>query len=306
MKEASFSGDRIELLQTFVRIVESGNLSAAAQRMDTTQPTVSRRLQALERLFGVRLMRRSTHALTLTPDGQRCYALSQALLGEWQALDEELRGAEAAPTGTLRVLVPHALGQEQLVAPLARYLETFPEVDVEWLLQDRRPDFAAEGIDCAIQVGTVDDPGLVAIPLFDLPRIVVGAPSLVAGRDLPADASQLQDWPWLALHTFYRDRVEMRRIADGAGAVFPIRPRLRTDSLYALRHAALAGLGVGIVSAWLVQGDLAAGRLVHLVPQWQALPLPVHLVYPYIRHPPARLRRFIEVVKAAGLGAPPG
>ena len=81
MKEAPIALDRIELLQTFVRIVESGSLSAAAQRLDTTQPTVSRRLQALERHFGVRLLRRSTHAATLTPDGERCLAMARSLIG---------------------------------------------------------------------------------------------------------------------------------------------------------------------------------------------------------------------------------
>ncbi|RYZ05433.1 MAG: LysR family transcriptional regulator [Comamonadaceae bacterium] len=298
MKEPTFATDRIELLQTFVRIVESGSLSAAALRMDTTQPTVSRRLQALERLFGVRLLQRSTHAVKLTADGERCFALSRSLLDEWQAMEEDLRGTRDAPTGTLRVLVPHAFGQAQLVAPLARYLDAYPEVRVEWLLHDRRPDFIAEGIDCAIQVGAVDDPSVVAVPLFEVPRIVIGAPALLAGREAVRDARDLQAFPWLAFQTFYRDRVVLNRARDGATEAFTIQPRLSTDSLYALRSAALAGLGVGIVSAWLVEDDLRAQRLVHLAPDWAAAPLPVHAVYPYARYYPARLRRFLEVIRA--------
>jgi DNA-binding transcriptional LysR family regulator len=300
MKEPTFPGDRIELLQTFVRIVESGSLSAAAERLDTTQPTVSRRLQALERLFGVRLLQRSTHAAKLTTDGERCFALARSLVDEWQAMQEDLRGSRDAPSGLLRVLVPHAFGQGVLVEPLARYLRDFPEMQVEWLLHDRRPDFVAEGIDCAIQVGAIDDPTVVAVPLFEVPRIVVGAPALLAGRSTPREPSDLQALPWLALQTYYRDQVVLRR--DGEARTFPIRPRLLTDSLFALRSAALAGLGIGIASAWMVEEDLRAGTLLHLAKAWAAPPLPVSLVYPYARFYPARLRRFLEAVRQA---APP-
>lgn len=300
MNETRPAIDRMELLQTFVRIVESGSLSAAAERLDTTQPTVSRRLQALERHFGVRLLRRSTHAATLTPDGERCLAMARSLIDEWDAMQEELRGSRRSASGTLKVLVPHALGQEQLVAPLAQYLRAHPEVRVEWLLADRQADFVAEGIDCAIQVGEVRDPNVVAVPLFELPRIVIGAPALLGHHKAPRTPEQLRELPWLALQTYYRDRVVLHPLGGGAAQRFDIRPRLRTDSLYALRSAVLAGLGVAVVSAWLVTEDLREGRLVHLVPDWRAEPLPVQLVYPPARFQAARLRRFLEIVKAHG------
>jgi DNA-binding transcriptional LysR family regulator len=138
----------------------------------------------------------------------------------------------------------------------------------------------------------------VAVPLFQVPRIVIGAPELLAGRKALRRPAALQELPWLALQTYYRDRVVLHK--GRQSEAFPIRPRFSTDSLYALRSAALAGLGVGIVSAWLVEEDLRAKRLVHLVPQWSAPPLPVHLVYPHARFYPARLRRFLELVKEYG------
>jgi DNA-binding transcriptional LysR family regulator len=300
MNETAFAGDRIELLQTFVRIVESGSLSAAALLLNTTQPTISRRLQTLERHFGVRLLQRSTHAINLTPDGERCLVMARSLIDAWQSMQEDLRGSRHAPSGTLKVLMPHALGQSQLVEPLAAYLRAYPDMQVEWLLHDRRLDFAAEGIDCAVQVGDIADPTVVVVPLFPLPRIVVASPALLGRRRPPRSPEGLHELPWLALQTFYRDRVELHRTDGSDLHSFDIRPRLRTDSLYALRSAALAGLGVGIVSAWLVADDLKSGRLVQLVPAWAAQPLPVQLIYPYARFYPARLRRFLEVVKAYG------
>ncbi len=294
---AAASSDRIDLMQTFVHIVEAGSLSAAAVQMGATQPTVSRRLQALERLLGVRLLSRSTHGMKLTEDGAHCFDRAKELLANWHAFEADLRGVGDEPEGTLRVIAPHAFGQQLLVGPLADYLRRYPQVSVEWLLHDRRPDFIAEGIDCAIQVGDVIDPGVVAIKLSEVPRIVVAAPSVLAGIPMPRHASELATLPWLALRTFYRTEIQLAHSPSGEVCRVPMRPRMSTDSLYALRSAAVLGLGVAVGSTWLLADDLAQGRLVQLVPDWHASPLPVHLVYPHARFYPAKLRRFIETIK---------
>ncbi|WP_085555855.1 LysR family transcriptional regulator [Azospirillum agricola] len=301
--------DRLALLETFVRIVEAGSLSAAAAQMGSTQPTVSRRLQILERSLGVRLLQRSTHAMKLTEDGARCYERGKELIAGWQILESDVRGASDEPTGLLRVVAPHAFGQQQLVGPLAEYLRRYPGMAVEWLLHDRMPDFVAEGVDCAIRVGDVHDPSVVALRLGEVPRIVVAAPSLLGGAPLPERPAELAGLPWLALNIFYRDMVELTHAATGETESFPIRPRLSTDSLHALRGAAVMGLGVGIASGWALVEDLAEGRLLHLAPHWQAPPVPVHLVYPPTRFQPARLRRFIEIMRATvpqAVGRMPG
>jgi len=299
MGKPAASLDRLTLMQTFVTIVEAGSLSAAAQLMGSTQPTVSRRLQALERSLGLPLLQRSTHSMKLTEDGERCFDRARELLASWAAFESELRGDGDEPEGTLRVVAPHAFGQQQLVGPLAGYLRRYPRVTVEWLLHDGEPDFIADGIDCAIRVGEVHDPSVVAIRLSEVPRIVVAGPSVLEGRPPPRHAADLADLPWLALRTFYRNQVELTHRSSGERHTLSIRPRLSTDSLYALRSAACLGLGVGVASAWLLGEDLAAGRLLHLAPDWQADPLPVHLVYPYARFYPARLRRFVETMREA-------
>lgn len=291
--------DRIELMQTFVRIVEAGSLSAAAAQMGATQPTVSRRLQALERLLGQRLLQRSTHVMKLTLDGERCFERAKDLLAKWGAFTSDLLGAGDEPEGTLRVVAPHAFGQEKLVGPLADFLRRHPRVTVEWLLHDNIQDFIAEGIDCAVQVGEVKDPSVVAIKVAEVPRIVVAAPSVVQGMGVPGHAADLASLPWLALRTYYRNEVLLTHAETGETQRLAIRPTVSTDSLYALRSAAVMGLGVCVGSAWLLADDIAQGRLLHLVPDWQAAPLPVHLVYPYARFYPTRLRRFVEVMRAA-------
>lgn len=289
--------DRIELMNTFVRIVEAGSLSAAATQMRTTQPTVSRRLQTLEKQLGIRLLRRSTHALKLTEDGERCFARARDLIADWQSFEADMRG-DGEPEGTLRVMVPHAFGQELLVKPLADYVRRHPRVNVDWLLNDRQPDFIVDGVDCAIRVGEVDDPGVVAIRLAEVPRIVVAAPSVLPkGKRPPKHASELAILPWLALRTYYRTELTLTRTRDGEQCRIPMHPRISTDSLYALRSAAVMGLGACVGSTWLLREDIDAGRLVQLVPDWHALPLPCYLIYPYTHLHSPKLKRFGEIMR---------
>lgn len=282
-------------METFVQIAAAGSLSAAATLLNTTQPTISRRLQALEKILGVRLVLRSTHSLRLTEEGERCLQQAKGLIEGWQALQEDLGHAE--PTGTLRVLVPHALGQEILVKPLAAYVTASPKVNVEWILSDRQPDFVAMGIDCAIQVGEVGEPGLVAIKISEVSRIVVASPSLLESG-IPQTLEELAELPWLSLGTYYRNSVRLTNIATGEKKTLPIRPRMVSDSLYALRTAASMGVGACVASAWLVDSEIAAGKLLRLMPEWEADTLPVHITYPLATAYAPRLRHFVQAVRA--------
>ncbi|MES2529488.1 MAG: LysR family transcriptional regulator [Pseudomonadota bacterium] len=291
------SADRIDLMRNFVRVVEAGSLSAAATQMGSTQPTVSRRLQALERMLGVTLLSRSTRGIRFTEDGAQCFEQAKEVIASWNAFQANSRGARDKPEGILRVLVPRAFGQELLVRPLTEYLRAYPDVSVVWLLDDRRPDYIAEGIDCAIQVGDMIEPDVVAIKLSEVPQIVVAAPSLLAGTKLPAHASELASLPWLALRTVYQTEVLLTHGPTGTTCNVQMRPRMSTDNLYALRSAAIMGAGVTVASAWVFKEDLEQGRLVQVLPEWHAATIPVHLVYPHARFYPAKLRRFIEAVK---------
>jgi len=291
--------DRLELMHTFVRIVEAGSLSAAAAQMGSTQPTISRRLQWLEKLLGLRLLQRTTHTMRLTEDGERCYAHAKSLLENWAAVEADLRGAKDQPRGPLRVIAPHAFGQEALIQPLAAFLAECPEVNVEWLLHDREANLIAEGIDCAIRVGGVQDPSLVALRLAEVPRILVASPALLVPGAPPRQPADLQALPWLSLPQLHPDELDLLQLGTGRRERVSLTPRFRTDSLYAARSAAREGVGAALVSAWLVADDLATGRLCQLIPDWEASPLPVHLVYPYARIYPARLRAFADFMRQA-------
>lgn len=289
--------DRVALMRTFVRIVEAGSLSAAAVQMATTQATVSRRLQSLEQLLGAKLILRTTHAMKLTDEGERCYQHARQVIDAWLALEDDLQLAGDEPVGVLRVRAPHAFGQQQLLTPLVDFLAQHPRLNVEWMLNDKTADFLSDNIDCAIRVGTEVDPATVSVLLAEVPRSLVAAPSLVASLPQLDEPEQLSALPWIAISTFYQHQVMLSQRQGPQTATFAISPRLSTDSIYVARNTALAGLGVAIVSSWTVEEDIREGRLVELLPEWQAAPLPVHLVYPWARYYPARLRRFLELMR---------
>ncbi len=289
--------DRIELMRTYIRIVEAGSLSAAAGQMDTTQATVSRRLQSLEGLLGVKLILRTTHAMKLTDDGERCYRHARQVVDAWLALEDDLRIADDRPVGVLRVRAPHAFGQQQLLAPLVAFLQRHPQLSVEWMLNDNTVDFLSDNIDCAIRVGAEVDPATVSVLLAEVPRCVVASPELLAKYPPLTSLEALSGLPWISINTFYQHEVRLRHQASGQIVSTAITPCLSTDSLYVARNTALAGLGVAMVSSWTVVEDIAAGRLIELFPQWRPASLPVHLVYPWARYYPTRLRKFLDLMR---------
>ncbi len=144
--------DRIELMRTYIRIVEAGSLSAAAGQMDTTQATVSRRLQSLEGLLGL-LILRTTHAMKLTDDGERCYRHARQVVDAWLALEDDLRIADDRPVGVLRGAGRPTRLASSMLAPLVAFLQRHPQLSVEWMLNDNTVDFLSDNIDCAIRVG---------------------------------------------------------------------------------------------------------------------------------------------------------
>ncbi|MBJ9203365.1 LysR family transcriptional regulator [Citrobacter sp. FDAARGOS_156] len=289
--------DRVELMRTFVRIVEAGSLSAAAKQMGTTQATVSRRLQSLETLLGVKLIMRTTHAMKLTDDGERGYQHAKHIIDAWLALEDGLNITEDEPVGTLRVRAPHAFGQQQLLEPLLQFLSRYPQLSVEWMLNDKTVDFLSDNIDCAIRVGAEVDPATVSVLLAEVPRSMVASPELLAQFGILTHPEQLSALPWIAVNTFYQHSVSLLHHRRNEAITLNISPRLSTDSIYVARNAALVGLGVTLVSSWMVEDDIASGRLITLLPDWHASSLPVHLVYPWARYYPTRLRKFLALMK---------
>lgn len=289
--------DRLELMKTYIRIVDSKNLSAAALSLNTTQPTVSRRLKALEKSLGIKLIQRTTHQMQMTEEGRRFYFHAKEIIERWDLVEAEMTGVKTRPKGTLRVQVPHALGIGRFNQVLAKYLEDYKDVDVEWTLSDKMPDFISENLDCAIKVGNIDDPSLIAIKIFEIPRVIVASPAFIKNPKKYTHPNDLKDLNWLAFKTHYLNDITFFHSKNHDKFKLKIHPRFSTDSLFSMREVVQMGMGVGVLSKWLIEEDLKKGALVQLCKDWQAMKLPVYLIYPQSQHKPAKLQRFIDLIK---------
>ncbi|MEL6596036.1 MAG: LysR family transcriptional regulator [Pseudomonadota bacterium] len=284
--------DRLALLKTFVRIAERGNLSGAARDLETSQPSVSRQLAALEARLGTVLARRTTHDVTLTPDGLTLLADARRMLAEWEAIEERHQQEEAL-SGTLRVIAPIALGQSLLMGPAAKFLKEHPDVQVEWKLRDGDLRFAEEGCDVWIKVGPVKDDTLIVRELGKVERLVVGAPSCVD----EGHRTKVEELPWVTLGPFEGNRIELFD-SRGGSHQFEVHPRLASDNIFAVSQAVREGVGVAIMPSWFVANELESGALIEVLPDFRAPRLSVSLAIASGTKRPRRVTSFCDAMEA--------
>ncbi|MEM9555047.1 MAG: LysR family transcriptional regulator [Acidobacteriota bacterium] len=295
-KNSGPSLDRFRLLQTFVRIAGAGSISAAARDLGLSQPSASRHLAELESRLETQLVRRTTHSLALTAAGRALLVDARRLLGLWESLEETHRAGATTARGRLTVVAPVALGQTQWRTLVAPFLEAHPEVQLDWRLEDHTIRFAEVGCDCWIKIGAVPDETLIVKEVGRVERLVVaspGAPGVDALGDEPSEAGEP---PWLVLEPFESRSIPLTGAGGKERTIRP-RPRLRTNNIFALREAALQGLGLAVLPRWFIADELADGRLIDCWPRWRAPTLPVHLAWLPGRFQPLRLMRFVEHVR---------
>ncbi|CAO3359937.1 LysR family transcriptional regulator [Azospirillum melinis] len=284
----------LDELRTFVRIVAAGSLSAAGREMNLALSVVSKRLASLERRTDTRLVARSTRRLALTEEGQQLYRHAQRILAEVVEAEEALSHGRVEPQGILRVGAPAALGRMH-VGPVCRELvEAYPRISVDLRLTDRMVDLIDEGLDVAVRIGAPRDSALVMRRLADNRRILVGAPAYLERRGWPASPQDLESHDCIQ----YRGTGGRWRLLGPGGAVVELdtASRLRCDNGDVAQDWALAGCGLMWKSQIDVQDDLAAGRLVRVLPDWHGDSAPVCALFPSQRQLPTRVRLFLDAM----------
>lgn len=269
-------------LYLFAQVVEHGGFAPAGRALGLPKSTLSRRIAQLEQRLGVRLMQRSTRHFAVTEIGQEYHRHCVAMLVEADSAQQVVERTRSGPMGTVRLSCPVALLDYQVGEMLSRYQHACAGVTLHLESTNRRVDVIAEHFDFAIRVRfpPLEDSELVMKVLGESTQRLVASPALVAQRAGAATPADLPDWPSVDEGPEHRQHAWQLRSRDGASAVVPHRPRLVTDDRLALRIAALHGIGVAQLPTMMVRDDLAAGRLVDLLPQWRPVPAIVHLVYP--------------------------
>lgn len=286
--------ERTTGLFAFVRTVEAGSFSAAARIAGTTPSAVSKNVERLERRLGIKLFLRSTRSLALTTDGAAYYERIAPLL---QALEEagDALGEAGNARGRLRISLPGILGPILVDALTRDFMTRHPEIALEISITDRHVDLVREGYDVALRAGEVAATDWIARPLGTLPLVLVAAPAYLERAGVPASIDELRE----AAHIRYRLGARAYPIGFADGSRLAVDGAIDSDSGQAMRIAALNGAGIAPLLRAAVAGDLAAGRLVEVLPQTPLAAVPVQTLHAFGRFAPLRVRLFHDFVAAA-------
>jgi DNA-binding transcriptional LysR family regulator len=283
-------------LYYFVQVVDHGGFAAAGRALGIPKSKLSRRILDLEARLGVRLLQRSTRKLAVTELGQEYYRHCVAMLVEAGAAQEAIERSRSAPQGLIRVSAPPALVCFEVGPMIARYMAANPRVAVELDSTSRRVDIIGEGIDVALRVRfpPLEQSDLVMRVLGDSPQRMVASPELVKGRPLPLVPADLGTLPSLDLGPRTPRHFWDLNGADGASVRVEHKPRLVTDDMAQLLHAAIAGVGVVKLPSMVADPHIASGELVNLTTDWLPRSGVVHAVFPSRRGLLPSVRTFLD------------
>lgn len=294
--------DRLTSMAVFVKAVELGSFSAAAQALAMSPQLVGKHVQGIEQRLGVRLLNRTTRRQSLTDFGRTFYERSKIVLAEVEVAESLAAETRATPTGKLRINAPVSFGMRTLAPKLPEYLRRYPQVDVELSLSNRAVDLVDEDYDLVFRIGDLSDSGLIARELAPYRLVLCAAPSYLDAHPPVRTPSDLAQHECLVFaHTELRSHWSL----DGpqGRVTVPVRSRLVADHDEVLLCAALAGMGLLMQPLEVVREALADGRLVRLLPDHEAPSRPMHVLYAPDRRITPKLRSFLEfAVQAFGPG----
>lgn len=256
--------------EAFLAVVRAGSFSAGARALGRDVSVISRRIAALEKRLGIRLIERTTRRIRPTEEGRRYrqkIELADELLRE---AEEEARSLAARPAGTIRLTVPASFGRRWVAQALPGFLKAYPDIRIVLHCSDRYVDLLGDNFDMAIRIGVLTDNRLIARKLADTSRILCVAPSYVDHHPAlthPQDLRKHDCLGFTPMHSWPEWRLEK----EGQQIAVPVQTRYESDEMDALILAAQSGMGVALAANWLVQKELAEGTLVPVLADWQAI-----------------------------------
>jgi DNA-binding transcriptional LysR family regulator len=284
--------DKLRAMATFVRIVDGGSLTAAAEALETSLPSVVRTLAALEAALGVRLLNRTTRRHSLTDEGREYYERCKRLLADVDDAEAALSARRRVPKGRLRVTASVLFGRLNIAPLVTEFLARHSAMEVELLLLDRVVDLVDEGIDVGVRIAHLPESTLIALPVGSTRRIVCAAPAYLRKAGTPRVPLDLGRHRCIAFsglgqtHEWSFGGARTERVA--------IRPVLTTNQVDAALDACAHGVGCGQFLSYQAQAALAAGTLKRVLTAFEPPPVPIHLVYPHARLLSANVRAFVD------------
>lgn len=288
--------DNVAAYTAFARACESGSFSAVARELGTTQSAISKQIASLESYLGVQLFARTTRRITPTDEALQLYDHVRQLLDAIDALRIST-DKQASATGNLRLTMPTSYGRKHICPLLPKFLETHAQVRLDITLTDQAIDLVEEGMELSIRVGALASSTLMARPIGIADQLLVATPQYLdrIGRpDSPIDLATFSCITYGRGERWSRWEFESENGRQAVDVIGPVRAN-DPDVMYGM---VLADMGIALIPEWVVDGDIASGRVEWLLQDYYPRPLPINIVYPQTRFLSQRARSFIDFVIA--------
>lgn len=284
--------DALQSYTAFVRTFEAGSFSAVAREMDTSQSGVSKQIAALEQSLGVQLFARTTRRLQPTSEALKLYEHVRQLLDAVESL-KSATGRSATASGTLRVTMPSSYARRCICPKLPRFLEQFPQVNLDIQLTDQVVDLVEEGLELGVRIGNLSPSTLMARPIGIIDQVVVATPKYLAKRGVPESPLDLAAHPCVLYSGGTRWTRWEFESETGRHAVEVTGP-VRVNDPDAMFELVLAHQGIAMVPDWVVGDEIKTDKVRLLLQDYYPIPMPVNIVYPQTRFLSQRARSFID------------
>jgi DNA-binding transcriptional LysR family regulator len=289
--------DRLQGMEVFVRVVETGSFSLAAREFATTQPTVTRQVAAIESRLGVRLLNRNTRGVSPTEAGTLYYDKCKAILREMEEADSVVRLRQGEAEGLLRIGSSVAFGRRVVVPLVLEFMALHPQLRVDLSFEDRYTDLVAQGMDVAVRMGKLADSGLGARFLGVNPWLIVASPAYLARAGTPTSPADLEQHVALIYSSVQGNDVWRVQGPDGEAATVPVAGPLRSNNLSAVLAAARADLGIAALPWYVAQDSLAAGALTQVLAGYSLPEQEIHAVFPSPKLVPRKVQAFVAFLQ---------
>jgi DNA-binding transcriptional LysR family regulator len=288
--------DMLSAMRIFIRVVERGSLSAAARDLGLGQPTVSERVEKLEKHLSARLLYRTTRSVQATDAGARFYDYAKRAIEAAEEAEAAVASAETSLTGTFRIAAPHGLGEMTLPRLLIEFQKLHPALAIDVTLNDRFVDPMTEGVDLSIRIGEIGSGNFIARRLGTMRRLMLAAPGYIERHGQPREPAELAAHPFIRVAGFAADERLQLIGSDGVTVEAPIRTAWRVNHWRPLMEAVLAERGIGALFAAVCGREIAEGRLVPVLPSHEFRRVEVHAIYPPGPRPAARTKAFLALL----------
>jgi len=297
--------DRLRAFEVFVTVVARGGFARAADVLGTSPANVTRYVNELEAHLGTRLLNRTSRTLSLTEGGETLYARCKSILDDVAETEGLVSSASVEPRGRLRINVPVSFGILHLAPLWPAFMQKYPGIELDVGLIDRVVDIVDEGYDIAIRISRAGSTNHAARKLATSQNVLCASPAYLARYGAPATPADLLAHRCIG-YTYAATGDEWQ-INDRRGKVHPVKVdcQMHTNNGDTARAAALAGQGVIWQPTFLIGGDLRAGTLVRVLPDYRLPEIDILALYPSRRHVSARVRVMIDFLVDAFAGVPP-